>query len=494
MLSPQSPYRGRGRGYSSPRRGRGRGSPYSSNRPNSPRFETQRVDFHDDQVRDLLMSSDNKFLTEIKQKFPGVSSIDLEMKNGIAFSGSSGAVKGAMMFLFHQLQKRHRLQYPQIRDVAMNISGRVAQGVRSPSQSPQPNNNQGDHLESEAGETLTGANTEPIVKKRKEIAFPNPVSAKNLEPYVETKSNNTQKSYKAIKINMKSSPPTNETKKPSAVKTKNDEKPLPNKPSPEPYKSEDGSRTAVNVSIVNKEKDENANANTNGESSGSDHLKPVENVAQENVELSELETWKNNFKELQEKCREMGTRLQNEVQATQKEVVDKDMTITEKDKTIREKETENENLRKALEDTKGKVKDALSQCKQFFEKSEKNATILKEREARITELEERLAGRSGTEEVIIKKEVGAEEQENIKIRKENHELTKRLRIIEDKYNGKKRLIYIRDLEIKELYKETARLNQELGKEVLDCNGVMTVDLTTDTRDQSSDQQGNTPKE
>ena len=450
MLSTQSPYRGRGRGYPSPRRGRGRGSPYSSNHPYSPRFETQRVDFHDDQVRDLLMSSDNKFLTEIKQKFPGVSSIDLEMKNGIAFSGSSGAVKvsrlyqnskdrviknyfqGAMMFLFHQLQKRHRLQYPQIRDVAMNISGRVAQGVRSPSQSPQPNNNQGDHLESEAGETLTGANTEPIVKKRKEIAFPNPVSvsAKNLEPYVETKSNNTQKSYKAIKINMKSSPPTNETKKPSAVKTKNDEKPLPNKPSPEPYKSEDGSRTAVNVSIVNKEKDENANANTNGESSGSDHLKPVENVAQENVELSELETWKNNFKELQEKCREMGTRLQNEVQATQKEVVDKDMTITEKDKTIREKETENENLRKALEDTKGKVKDALSQCKQFFEKSEKNATILKEREARITELEERLAGRSGTEEVIIKKEVGAEEQENIKIRKENHELTKRLRIIE----------------------------------------------------------------
>ena len=98
MLSPQSPYRGRGRGYPSPRRGRGRGSPYSTNRPYSPRFETQRVDFHDDQVRDLLMTSDNKFLTEIKQKFPGVSSIDLEMKNGIAFSGSSGAVKVSRLY------------------------------------------------------------------------------------------------------------------------------------------------------------------------------------------------------------------------------------------------------------------------------------------------------------------------------------------------------------------------------------------------------------
>ena len=93
-LRTRSPHRGRGRGYPSPRRGRGRGSAYSSsNPPDGPRFETQRVNFHDDQVREVLMSSDSKFLTEIKQKFPGVSSIDLAMKNGIAFSGSSAAVK-----------------------------------------------------------------------------------------------------------------------------------------------------------------------------------------------------------------------------------------------------------------------------------------------------------------------------------------------------------------------------------------------------------------
>ena len=97
MLSPQSPlrtqspYRGRGPGRPSPRRGRG--TPLPSSRPHGPRFETQRVDFHDDQVRELLLSNDSKFIIEIKKKFPGVSSIDLAMKNGIAFSGSSGAVK-----------------------------------------------------------------------------------------------------------------------------------------------------------------------------------------------------------------------------------------------------------------------------------------------------------------------------------------------------------------------------------------------------------------
>ena len=61
---------------------------------------------------------------------------------------------------------------------------------------------------------------------------------------------------------------------------------------------------------------------------------------------------------------------------------------------------------------------------------EERDNLIKEREARIKELEERLAGRSGTEEVIIKKEVGFEEQENIKIRKENHELIKRLKMLE----------------------------------------------------------------
>ena len=60
-------------------------------------------------------------------------------------------------------------------------------------------------------------------------------------------------------------------------------------------------------------------------------------------------------------------------------------------------------------------------------------------------------------------------------------------MFQDKYNGKKRLIYIRDLEIKELYKERARLNQELGHESLDTNEVTTVDLTSDTRDTVSDQ-------
>ena len=326
-----------------------------------------------------------------------------------------------MMFLFHQLYKRHGLQYPQIRDVAMNISGHVAQGVRSPSQSPQPNNNRGDHHDS-AGvtETLTGANTEPIVKRRKEVTLPQPVSAsvKDPEPAIETKSNYSQKTCKAIKINMKSSVKTQEIKNPSTPTSKADDK--SNKIKKSSPESEDESRTdvAASASTAKKEKDENGNGDGTVE------------VA-ESVEPNELETWKNNYKELQEKCRDISIRLQNEVQATKNEVAGRDMIITEKSKTIQEKETENENLKTDLEETQRKYNEALSQCKQFFENSQKEATVLKEREARIKELEERLAGRSGsTEEVIIKKEVGAEEQENVKLRKEIHELTKRLRIIE----------------------------------------------------------------
>ena len=322
------------------------------------------------------------------------------------------------MFLFHQLYKRHGLQYPQIRDVAMNISGHVAQGVRSPSQSPQPNNNRGDqHDSAVVTETLTGANTEPIVKRRKEVTLPQPVSAsvKDPEPAIETKSNNSQKTCKAIKINMKSSVKTQEIKNPSTPASKADKSNKIKKSSPE---SDDKSRTGVDASTANKEKDENGNGDGMVE------------VA-ESVEPNELETWKNNYKELQEKCRDISIRLQNEVQATKNEVAGRDMIITEKSKTIQEKETENKNLKTDLEETQRKYNEALSQCKQFFENSQKEATVLKEREARIKELEERLAGRSGsTEEVIIKKEVGAEEQENVKLRKEIHELTKRLRIIE----------------------------------------------------------------
>ena len=321
----------------------------------------------------------------------------------------------------------------------MNISGNVAQGVRSPSQSPQPNNNRGDHSDSGGvGETLTGANTEPIVKKRKEVSFPPPVSASvnNLEAEIQTKSNIAKKPCKAIKINMKTSSQTPEIKKPSIGTSKTDNKTNTSKTkeqSPENSKSKDESRTAIDSSTLskaNKDRDENGNGDGDGGiGCESERVKLVEHVPP--YEPNELETWKNNYKDLQEKCRDMSTRLQNEVQAAKKEVAGKDLTLAEKDKTLHEKETENENLRRALEEAKGKVNDALSQCKQFYDKSQNGATILKEKETRIKELEERLAGRSGSnEEVIIKKEVGAEEQENVKLRKENHELTKRLRILE----------------------------------------------------------------
>ena len=82
------PFHGGWTGRSSPRGGRG-----SPIRPPGFRFLTRRVFFHDDQVGDRLMADKNKLLSNIKQKFPGVSRIDLGLKNEIEISGSPGAVK-----------------------------------------------------------------------------------------------------------------------------------------------------------------------------------------------------------------------------------------------------------------------------------------------------------------------------------------------------------------------------------------------------------------
>ena len=79
---------------------------------------------------------------------------------------------------------------------------------------------------------------------------------------------------------------------------------------------------------------------------------------------------------------------------------------------------------------KGKANDAVSQCKLLFNKSQEDLKNIKERDAKIEELEQRLAGKVTSEQVIIKKEVGVEEKENARLRKENSELIKRLRILE----------------------------------------------------------------
>ena len=105
------------------------------------------------------------------------------------------------------------------------------------------------------------------------------------------------------------------------------------------------------------------------------------------VEKGEVEKWKNNYKELQERSREIASGLQKEVQA-------KEATIAMRDKWMKEM-VEN----------------------------------VKEKDAKIKELEERLAGNLTAEDsgVTIKKEAGAEEQEVVRLRKENCNLNKELR-------------------------------------------------------------------
>ena len=116
---------------------------------------------------------------------------------------------------------------------------------------------------------------------------------------------------------------------------------------------------------------------------------PTETIASGSVEQAEVEKWKNNYKELQERSKEIASGLQNEVKA-------KDSEIALRDKLMKEMEANNE---------------------------EKNSKI-KELDARIKELEERLAYKVTVEEagVIIKREVGVEELEVVRLRKENCEL------------------------------------------------------------------------
>ena len=334
------------------------------------------------------------------------------------------------MFLFHQLRKRHNLQYPQIRDVAMRISGHVAQGVRSPSQSPKPNNNTSDQEPStqvHPKNTLTGSNAEPIAKKKKEVkvkvTFPGPVSVSV------KKSENTSVSEElAVSHNAENSSPAIvkspskvAEKTPESTESPNESDGFPSKTDgkPSPDKTRSAERFHSLASPVDKVNDENLNG-----------LNPIKTIDLGTVEQTEVEKWKNNYKELQEKSREVALRLRNEVQAMESKVAEKEATIAVRDESMKEMEAKNENLETVLEEAKGKANDAVSQCKLLFNKSQEDSKNIKERDAKIEELEQRLAGKLTSEQVIIKKEVGVEEKENARLRKENSELIKRLRILE----------------------------------------------------------------
>ena len=97
---------------------------------------------------------------------------------------------------------------------------------------------------------------------------------------------------------------------------------------------------------------------------------------------------------------------------------------------MKEIEEKNKNLETTLEKAQGQATMAVSQYKQFFDKSQDDSRRIKERDAKIKELKQRLAGKVTPEEVIIKKEWGAKEKENVKLRKENGLLIRRLRGLE----------------------------------------------------------------
>ena len=334
------------------------------------------------------------------------------------------------MFLFHQLRKRHNLQYPQIRDVAMRISGHVAQGVRSPSQSPKPNNNTSDQEPStqvHPKNTLTGSNAEPIAKKKKEVkvqvTFPGPVSVSV------KKSENTSVSEKlAVPHNAENSSPAivnspskAPEKTPESTESPNESDGFPSKTDgmPSPDKTRSTERFHPLASPVDKVNDENLNG-----------LNPIKTIDLGTVEQTEVEKWKNNYKELQEKSREVALRLRNEVQAMESKVAEKEATIAVRDESMKEMEAKNKNLETTLEKAQGQATMAVSQYKQFFDKSQDDSRRIKERDAKIKELEQRLADKVTPEEGIIKKEWGAKEKENVKLRKENGLLIRRLRGLE----------------------------------------------------------------
>ena len=104
------------------------------------------------------------------------------------------------MFLYHQLKKRHNLEYPQIRDVAMNIRGHATPGLRSPSRSSQSNNKSGDQepvIHPESGNTLPSSNADPIA--RNQVTLPDPVSLSSTRIPENPISESTRSTENAVK-------------------------------------------------------------------------------------------------------------------------------------------------------------------------------------------------------------------------------------------------------------------------------------------------------
>ena len=76
-------------------------------------------------------------LNDLHRKFPEVTLSLEDKKQKWDLNGPPPIVKGAFLFLFQQLGKRFSLSYPQIRDVAFEISGPPAPGRPTQDSSPE---------------------------------------------------------------------------------------------------------------------------------------------------------------------------------------------------------------------------------------------------------------------------------------------------------------------------------------------------------------------
>ena len=314
--------RGRGRRSPSPRRR----STSARRRPQSPRRRSsssnrrkssredkranvsQTLAFTDTKVAECLQADKQKLHADLKYKFSKVILNLKEENQKMELSGPPADVKGAFMFLFHQLQERFQSRYPQIRDVAFEISGPPATGRPTPEPSPDRKKKCHDHKEGRSANSSL-------------------------------------------------------------------------------------SREDSNNKVV---------------------------VASMSLEIEE---WKKKFQNLQNsaksKCQELQTEL-NKCKADGKE------DLAAKDQRIMDIEKEKDNLMKSLEEKTAQVGQAMEQVSDLYNKYQ-------ESQAKVQELEKGSVNVLKAEpdtDPVIKKEVGAEQQEMVRTRKELTETKKKLRQLE----------------------------------------------------------------
>ena len=321
--------------------------------------------FTDTKVAECLQADKQKLHTDLNYKFSKITLNLTEGNQKLELNGPPAEVKGAFMFLYQQLLKRFQLRYPQIRDVAFEISGPPAKGRQTPEPSPDRN-------------------------KCKCHGVSREVS--------------------------------------------NEEQPVPK-------------------------------ANSNNEAAVTALSK-------------ELADWKKKFEILQNNAKSKCLEFQTELDKCKED-------LTAKDQRNIDLEKEKENLLKLDEVKTTQVGQAMEQVAGIYKKYE-------ESQAKLQELEK--GSVKAPEPYKIKKEVDTEQQEMERTRKELSETKKKLRQLEvcrvmivkvinlisslqGKYIHKRTMLELKEKEVTQLRRENRRLEVENGRETVNCDGIVTVQVS-----------------